>query len=278
MESLGDIVGKNGQRRLPQDRDGAGTPGRARNQVMPTQEGESTLAQNGARPCTICNGAGWLRQDLPPGDPNFGKIVKCSCKEREERTKSRRDMLERSNLGLYSEKTFETFRSHITGVAEAYQAAREYASNPHGWLILSGQVGCGKTHLAASIAHVCLERETPVLFTTVPELMDHLREAFAPTNEVPYHKLFDDIREVGLLILDDLGVERTTPWVGEKLFQIINYRYNNCFPTVITLNRDAIKDLDPRIRSRMRDKAVGKWIHMEAQDYRERYSVRSKGE
>ena len=183
MDSLGDIVGKSnyGQRRLPQDRDGAGTPGRTRNQVMPTRDGESVLAQNGAKPCPICNGAGWLRQDLPPGDPNFGKIVKCSCKEREERRKSRDDMQERSNLGLYAEKTFETFHSHIAGVGEAYRAARKFADSPDGWLILSGQVGCGKTHLAAAIAHTCLERETPVLITTVPELMYHLREAFAPT-------------------------------------------------------------------------------------------------
>ncbi|HEY7126896.1 MAG TPA: ATP-binding protein [Ktedonobacterales bacterium] len=243
---------------------------------MPTRDGESTLAQNGARPCSICNGAGWLRQDLPVGDPNYGKIVKCSCKEREERTKSLHEMLERSNLGIYNEKTFETFHSNIAGVAEAYQAARKYANDPDSWLILSGQVGCGKTHLAAAIAHVCLERGMPVLFTTVPELMDHLREAFAPTNEVPYHKLFDEIREVALLVLDDLGVERTTAWVGEKLFQIVNYRYNNHIPTIITLNKDAIRELDPRIRSRMRDKAVGKWIVMEAQDYRERHSVPAK--
>jgi DNA replication protein DnaC len=276
MESLGDIVGNYGQRRSPQDRDGASTPGRARNHVMPIRDGESTLAQNGARPCSICNGAGWLRQDLPVGDPNYGKIVKCSCKEREERTKSRHEMLERSNLGTYEEKTFEGFRSHIPGVGEAFKAAQEYARDPDGWLVLVGPVGCGKTHLAAAIAREVLGRERPVLFTTVPELMDHLREAFSPAKEVPYHELFDDIRQVELLILDDLGVERTTPWVGEKLFQIINYRYNNRIPTVFTLNKDAIKDLDPRIRSRMRDKAVGKWINMEAQDYRERHSVRSK--
>ncbi len=244
---------------------------------MPTRDsGDGVLATNGGRGCSICHGAGWLRYDAPVGDPNFGKIVKCSCRIRDERAKSRNEMLKRSNLGIYSEKTFESFRSHIPGVAEAYRAAREYANNPDGWLVLSGPVGCGKTHLAAAIANVCLGREQGVLFTTVPELMDHLREAFAPTNEVPYHELFDNIREVQLLVLDDMGVERTTPWVGEKLFQIINHRYNNRIPTIITLNKEAIKDLDPRIRSRMRDKAVAKWISMEAQDYRERYSVPNK--
>jgi len=206
------------------------------------------LTPNGAKPCPICHGAGWLRQDLPVGDPNYGKIVKCVCKEREERAKKRSEMLERSNLGVYSEKTFATFHPHIPGVGEAYKAAQRYASDPDGWFILSGPVGCGKTHLAAAIAHECLERGTPVLFTTVPELMDHLREAFSPDKDVPYHKLFDEFRQVQLLVLDDLGIERTTAWVGEKLFQIVNYRYNNRIPTIITLNKDAMKDLDARIK------------------------------
>lgn len=246
---------------------------------MPTRDsGDGVLATNGGRGCSICQGVGWLRYDAPVGDPNFGKIVKCSCKLRLERAKLRNDMEKRSNLGFYSEKTFETFRSHIPGVAEAHRAAREYASNPDGWLVLVGPVGCGKTHLAAAIAHEVLKLEMEVLFTTVPELMDHLREAFAPTNEVPYHELFDNIREVALLVLDDLGVERITPWVGEKLFQIINHRYNHRKPTIFTLNKEAVKDLDPRIRSRMRDKAVSKWINIEAQDYRERYSARGKSE
>jgi DNA replication protein DnaC len=237
---------------------------------MPTQDGESALEQNGTKPCHICNGAGWLSLELPVGDPNFGKIVKCSCKEREERAKARNQMIARSNLGVYAEKTFESFHPHIAGVGEAYRAAQKYAADPDGWLVLLGQVGCGKTHLAAAIAHEVLSRERAVLFTTVPELMDHLREAFAPAKEVPYHELFDDIRQVELLILDDLGVERTTPWVGEKLFQIINYRYNNRIPTVFTLNTEALDNLDPRIRSRLSDLALAKTCKITAPDYRPR--------
>jgi DNA replication protein DnaC len=247
-----------------------GHQGPLRVEIQPTRAGERASAQPGEPPCTICQGIGWLRQDAPVGDPTFGKMVKCSCRERDERNKDRNDMLGRSNLGIYDKKTFETFQKDVPGVAEAYKVAQHYASAPSGWLMLVGPVGCGKTHLAAAIARVCLDRGTPVLFTTVPELMDHLREAFAPTNEVPYHKLFDDIREVPLLVLDDLGVERTTAWVGEKLFQIVNFRYNNYSPTIFTLNTEAFNNLDPRIRSRLSDAALVHKCKIDAQDFRPR--------
>jgi hypothetical protein len=53
---------------------------------------------------------------------------------------------------------------------------------------------------------------------------------------MPYDELFDKVREAGVLVLDDLGAENATAWATEKLFQIINYRYNYRMPTVITTN------------------------------------------
>jgi DNA replication protein DnaC len=77
------------------------------------------------------------------------------------------------------------------------------------------------------------------------------------------------VRDVGVLILDDLGTENTTPWASEKLFQIINHRYNYRLPTVITSNRDPAK-IDPRIYSRLADTALsGKMLMINAADYRQ---------
>jgi DNA replication protein DnaC len=245
----------------------AGGEGRS----LPPELEERARAGLGGNTCSLCGGAGWLRQDLPLGDPNFGKIVKCSCKEREEREQARGMMVERSRLGMYRGKTFPTFHPEIApSVGEAFRAAQQFAHQPEGWLVLSGPVGCGKTHLAAAIANSAVDQGESVLFTTVPELMDHLREAFAPTHEVPYHELFDEIRQVYLLVLDDLGVEHSTPWVGEKLFQIVNYRYNEHMPTVFTVNADTLKTLDARIRSRLTDIALARICTIKAPDYRPR--------
>ncbi len=230
--------------------------------------------QTGEQVCPLCHGAGFLRQDLPVGDPNFGKVVKCRCKEKEETEKRRLELGRLAKLDSHRDQTFETFDETVPGVQEAYRAAKLYAEDPQGWLLLSGPVGCGKTHLAAAIANVCLKRDSLVIFSTVPELLDHLRTAFAPSNELPYHELFDRIREAELLVLDDLGAEHSTAWAGEKLFQIMNYRYEYRIPTVITTNSDPLKsdfkNLDERVQSRLRDVGLVRRCRIEARDYRPR--------
>jgi len=228
----------------------------------------------GEQVCPLCHGAGYLRQDLPVEDPNFGKAVKCRCKEREATEKHRLELGRLAKLDSHRDQTFETFDETVPGVLEAYRAAQHYAEDPQGWLLLSGPVGCGKTHLAAAIGNVCLKRNSLVIFSTVPELLDHLRTAFAPSNELPYHELFDRIREAELLVLDDLGAEHSTAWAGEKLFQIMNYRYEYRIPTVITTNSDPLKTdfkaPDERIQSRLRDAGLVRRCRIEARDYRPR--------
>ncbi|MEE9284893.1 MAG: ATP-binding protein, partial [Dehalococcoidia bacterium] len=106
------------------------------------------------------------------------------------------------------------------------KAAQHFAEEPSGWLVFSGPSGCGKTHLAAAIADRCIQDGRPVLFMVVPDLLDHLRAAYRPESEVGYDELFELLRNSPVLILDDLGVQSSTPWAEEKLFQLINHRYN----------------------------------------------------
>jgi DNA replication protein DnaC len=176
-----------------------------------------------------------------------------------------------SNLGPFRYKTFDTFDAGVSGVARAYARARRFAEHPHGWLILFGGYGSGKTHLAAAIANEVLRHSNAlnVLFTVVPDLLDHLRSTFGPTSEVAYDERFEQVRGAGVLILDDLGTENATPWAREKLFQIFNHRYNYKLPTVITSNREP-KDIEPRIFSRMSDRELCEEITMiDAPDYRQ---------
>lgn len=202
-------------------------------------------------------------------------LFPCVCKlaEKEQR---RVEELERiSNLELFRDKTFETFHPDVPGVRRAYLRALEYSKRPQGWLVLFGNYGVGKTHLAAAIANHALRRQSLVLFAIVPDLLDHLRSTFGPSSEVEYDDRFETIRTVPLLVLDDLGTENTTPWAREKLFQIINYRYNDALPTVITSNRKP-EDIDPRIFSRMSDRALcEEHIMIDAADYR-RLSIQQR--
>src|SRR5262249_22333796 len=90
--------------------------------------------------------------------------------------------------------------------------------------------------------------------------------------EITYDALFDRVRHAGLLVLDDLGAENGTAWATEKLFQIINYRYNYRMPTVITTNSRLLSHMDERIRSRLADRGLVRWVAIEAADYRDRHA------
>src|SRR5262245_3549961 len=225
--------------------------------------------------CPHCGGAGYYKEAVPFGHPHFAVLFPCECKLAEKEQRRVEELEQLSNLELFCDKTFESFNPDIPGVRRAYLRAVEYARRPQGWLILFGNYGAGKTHLAAAIASVALRRQTRVLFAIVPDLLDHLRSTFGPSSEVEYDDRFETIREVPLLILDDLGTENTTPWAREKLFQIINYRYNDALPTVITSNRKP-EDIDPRIFSRMSDRVLcEEHIMIDAADYR-RLSIQQR--
>lgn len=227
--------------------------------------------------CPLCHGAGYLRRDVPVGHPLFGQPQPCECKKREldERRRQEEEVrlkqLDRFlSLDPFKDKAFDNFHTQAPGIHEAFDVASRYATDPRGWLVLIGPPGCGKTHLAAAIANSWLAAERPVYFAVVPELLDHLRAAFGPQSEITYDEMFDCILNVELLVLDDLGAQNSTPWAADKLFQIINHRYNYQYPTVITTNQRLHEQMDERIRSRLSDSSFVQTVNIRARDYRPR--------
>jgi DNA replication protein DnaC len=166
------------------------------------------------------------------------------------------DLLYRCTFASFQDRKNEDLKPDIQRTLEAARkAARAYAENPQGWLVLSGPPGCGKTHLAAAIANYRADMGHPPLFIVVPDLLDHLRATFNPESTVRMDRRFEEVRTAPLLILDDLGTQTATPWAREKLYQLFNYRYNAELPTVIT-TADLKKDVDSRLLSRMEDRRL----------------------
>lgn len=218
--------------------------------------------------CPVCKGSGFLRMDAPVGDPNFGRLIDCDCRAREKEQRSKDELKKVSNLDYFRDMTFDNFNWRIPGVKDAYQVARNFAQDPSNWLLLVGDYGCGKTHLAAAVANEALQKGVRLYFAVVPDLLDYLRATFDPNSEASYDERFDMIRNVPLLILDDLGTENAKPWSREKLYQIINHRYNAKLPTVITTNQDLIQ-IEGRIRSRIMDQQLCTAVQVQADDYRQ---------
>jgi DNA replication protein DnaC len=240
-----------------------------------TATGVSSAATDDAAPepgvCPKCRGAGFVRREVPMGDADFGKAVPCDCLETESPGERLNRLQRYSSLGPLTRLTFanlmpqgrstnprdrELFRSLVTD-------ARAFAEEPEGWLLVHGSSGAGKTHVAAAIANRCIERGEPALFVVVPDLLDHLRSAYNPNAEMGYDVLLEQVRNAPVLILDDLGTQHTTPWAQEKLFQILNHRYNTQLPTIVTTNL-GVDRLDERLRMRLTDPAIARVYYVEA--------------
>ena len=235
----------------------------------------SSINHLGDPDCPYCNGAGYLRQDLPIGHPNFGKLDICTCRQAKVSQQIRQRLFSLSHLDDLNNLTFETFEPHgRIGLGEAHRKSlemafnrsRQYAGNLQGWLLIMGNFGCGKTHLAASIANFAISIGVPTLFLTVPDLLDTLRFSY-DSEDTTFEERFEEIRNAGLLVLDDFGTQNATEWAQEKLFQIINYRYINHLPLVVTTNL-SLDQIEARIRSRLQDPELVSIVRIQAPDYR----------
>ena len=241
---------------------------------MPTTSSTDAAAKK-EPVCPICGGVGFIRQDLPIDHPDFGKLKPCVCQQQKVSKAAQTRLYQMSNLESFKKMTFESFSvqgrlglgdDQVFSLQNALSQARQFAASPKGWLMLSGSYGCGKTHLAAAIANTCVEYGMATLFLTVPDLLDWLRYSYDSTDST-FEERFEEIRNMALLVLDDLGAQNATPWAVEKLFQIIDYRYIRRLPLVVTTNQ-RLEDLDDRIRSRLQDPELSTHVAVSAPDYR----------
>lgn len=218
---------------------------------------------------------GFVTKNVTVEHPDFGKAFPCVCQYEVIEARRNAHLRVMSNLEALADKTFDAFlpersdlrEAQLASLQNAFDLARAYAIEPQGWLVFQGDYGSGKTHLAAAIANYRLSLGNDVLFITTPDLLDHLRSTYGPSSEINYDELFDRVRNVYLLVLDDLGAESSTPWAMEKLYQLINHRYTRRLHTIFTTNK-TLADLDPRIRSRLEDWSLSNNVTIDVPDFR----------
>ena len=173
--------------------------------------------------------------------------------------------------------TFE----EIEGREAALQAVMEFIRGEihPPLLLLYGEPGRSKTHLALAIGWCFVAQLKSVTYYHVGDLLDAMREgyrvekglALGEFNPRSYGAILKSVRDWGLLILDDLGVEKASDWTADRLDTVVNHRYEKELPTVITANTLEIPD---RILDRCKE---GKIALLEGESYREIIAKRKKG-
>lgn len=204
-----------------------------------------------------------------PGKPDQDAVQEeCRKRAADERRNNPESVLSSIGIGRrHIHCSFDTYQ----GKAKVVDVCRAFLENPAD-MVLTGAPGTGKTHLAAAILRE-LVRESKIRgketarFVPVPELLAEIRASYR--DDGPDERdILDKYSQLPYLVLDDLGAEKSTEWSITTLYLIIDRRYRDMRPTVVTTNLtlDQIaKTLSERISSRL---ASGKVIEIKGEDYR----------
>ncbi len=208
--------------------------------------------------CPICQDTGLVLNQA-------GQAMPCICVAKKQQNKQKR----RANLPVVlQQKTFADFQLKYYTTAKktpegenfanlakkALKGAKDFvkkanSQEPAKGLLLQGNVGSGKTHLAAAIANALLEEGVDVQFLVVPEFLDDLRATYSESGRSEA-LLMQRAQNAKVLILDDLGVHNFTPWTQNRIFSLINYRVNYNLPFIITTNLNTLDEMSSVIDER----------------------------
>lgn len=201
-------------------------------------EGNGYIGQDGLLHCTKCGGALETIVNVLGRERKVRCICECMRKERdafEERAKA--EQIDRNRRICFGGSklmhcTFEKSRE-----TEYIKMAKNYVKNFDQFrqegkgLLLYGVVGTGKSHIAACIANALLSEEKKVLMTNFATIINRLQEGFQGRTEY-----IESLNRNALLIIDDLGAERSSEYMQENVFNIIDARYRSGLPMIITTN------------------------------------------
>jgi DNA replication protein DnaC len=169
--------------------------------------------------------------------PAGATAARCSCYDDQRADR----LLERSNIPRrYQDCSFENFKPNHASQSDALKLARKFAANypdQSVGLLLIGPCGVGKTHLAvALLRELILVKSAPCLFYDFRDLLRDIQSTFSPDSDLRESDVLLPVFDSRVLVLDELGAQRSSAWVEDTIFYIINHRYNQKKLTIFTSN------------------------------------------
>ena len=224
--------------------------------------------------CPLCDDTGWKALEID----GVRRVVRCDCWKASVAS----SLLNDARIpARYNACDFATFETNHDSLREAHKRATEFAARfpvVDRGLLFYGQPGVGKTHLATAILKdVIRKKNARGKFYETSELLRLLRETYGTGTRVNEMDILRPVMEAELLVLDDLGQEKTSDWVQETLGLLINTRYASRRPTIFTTNLVDTADVtDPNsiayrvgLRTRSRLLEMCDWVPMSGYDVRE---------
>jgi DNA replication protein DnaC len=224
--------------------------------------------------CSLCNGTGWKHVD----HDGRTAVTRCDCWRatladkllEDARIPRRYQHCDLDHFVTYGNESLEQ------AVKQARWLVANYFQTTRG-LFLLGQPGVGKTHLAVAVLKgIVQQHRVHGLFYDLSQLLRVIRSTYNPAVRTSESDVLVPVMTADLLVLDDLGREKTSEWVEETLNLIVNTRYNERRLTLFTSNYDIIDDADPdslqarvgyRMYSRLHE--MCELVHLSGADYRE---------
>jgi DNA replication protein DnaC len=173
----------------------------------------------------------------------------------------------------FSDVTLDSFKITKPILKGVHQKACNYVENysleNYKGMYIYGPTGTGKSHLSIGILKGLIQKGFDGVFYNIVDLLDAIRKTYNPDSQLSDKNLLEMEMNRQIFVLDDFGVQKTSSWVSDRLYALINRRYQDCKTIIITSNIP-LMDLQMKVDNRLASRIVEMCMEIEIQvsDYR----------